>query len=92
MSSALRPIYSQGDISECIFNNHPLVMREGMHVSECALGLVLVCLLVFSFTLSPSFHLVIVFDLVPDCTVFVFFSVDMKICTNFHCKDFTSRY
>lgn len=34
MSSALRPIYSQGDISECIFNNHPLVMGGRGDVCE----------------------------------------------------------
>lgn len=62
MSTALRPIYSQGDICECIFNNHPLVMREGMYVRVmCSWTCVLVCLLVFSFTLSPSLFLVIVF-------------------------------
>lgn len=62
MSAALRPIYSQGDICECIFNNHPLVIREGMYVSVmCCWTCVLVCFLVFSFTLSPSLFLVIVF-------------------------------
>lgn len=39
-------------------------MREGMYVSVmCSWTCVLVCLLVFSFTLSPSLRLVIVFHL-----------------------------
>lgn len=63
MSAAPRPIYSQGDICECIFNNHPLVMREGMYVSVMCSWTLLVCLLAFSSTLAPSLFLFIVFHL-----------------------------
>lgn len=62
MSSALRPIYSQGDISECIFNNHPLVMREGMYVSVMCSSWT--CLLAMrARSVSPSLRPVIVFHL-----------------------------
>lgn len=89
MRAALRPIYSQGDICECIFNNHPLVMREGMYVSVmCSWTCLLVCFLVFSFTLSPSLFLLIVFLLdyaISD-------SLHKKRRTKFHSEHFKSRY
>lgn len=67
MSSALRPIYSQADISECIFNNHPLVMREAMYVSiMCFWTWACLFVSVLIHSLLPSLGLVIVFS--PDYT------------------------